>query len=336
MRPFHGMVLALAALAVGCGDDGGNGPANTPPTANFEPPTCNLLSCTFTDASSDADGSIASRSWTFENGTPAQSTEANPTVSFAAAGTYTVTLSVTDNEGATDDFSREVTVSTTPGNQPPVAGFTPSCNSLDCTFTNTSADVDGTFTSSWNFGDPASGTNNTSSETDGSHTYAVTAVTDFTVTLTVTDDDGATATATQSIRVSPPAGLVCDGVDCTLDLTERSTVTITVTEAHCQFTGNAFTILAPITETVFSDGCSLTVPAVFQINGGAAFDAGTQLQAQFTQGSEDPTDPPKGPPATQVDGSFPDWTIKFDDGGLPSAPRDFNDIVLAVHATVVP
>ena len=261
MRSHHLLALAAAITVAGtaCGGDDGNGPSNNAPTANFEPPTCTLLSCTFTDASTDSDGSIASRAWTFENGTPATSTEATQAVTFSAAGTHTVTLTVTDDEGATDDFSREVTVSTTPPvNQPPVAGFTPSCNSLDCTFTNTSTDADGTFTSSWNFGDPASGTNNTSNETNGSHTYAVTVVTDFTVTLTVTDDDGATATATQAIRVSPPAGLECNGVDCTLNLTSKSTVTITVTEVDCQFTGNAFTILAPITETVFSDGCSLT------------------------------------------------------------------------------
>ena len=115
-------------------------------------------------------------------------------------------------------------------------------------------------------------------------------------------------------------------------------MTITVTSSDCQFTGNAFSITSPIQETVFSDGCSVTAGTVFQLNGGAAFNAGTNLAAQFTQGSGTPSAPPKGPPATRVSGTFPDWTIELDDGGNPTGPGepDFNDIVLAVHATVVP
>jgi hypothetical protein len=221
-----------------------------------------------------------------------------------------------------------------------VANFTPACTGVVCTFTNTSTDPEGgTFTSSWNFGEPASGSN-TSDAVNGTHTYNVTAVTDFTVQLTVTDNGGLTAVSTQTVRVSPPAGLRCAGVDCTLDLTSRSTVTITLTINDCQFTGNAFAILQPIQETVFTDGCSITSPAVFTINAGAAFNANTSIQAQFTQGAGKPTDPPKGPPATRVTGSFPDWTIEFDDGGDPTGiggpEPDFNDIVLLVHATEVP
>jgi PKD repeat protein len=345
MRPFHGMVLTLAALAVGCGDDGGNGPANTPPTANFEPPACNLLSCTFTDASSDADGSIASRSWTFESGTPAQSSEANPTVSFAAAGTYTVTLSVTDNEGASDSFEREVTVSATPANQPPVADFDVECNALDCSFTSTSSDPDGTIaTYAWNFGEPAS-PNNTSTEQNPTHTYSATAVTDFTVTLTVTDDDGAQQTTTQTFTVTPPASLQCESgavlVNCTLNLTSKATLKLTLTSRSCLFTGNRLTITAPVQHVVFENGCSEPIGQEYPIPGpnpDGSFAAGTQIQAEFTQGAGDPDDPPHGPPAIRVDGTFPTWTINIDDGGqvgLPGEP-DFNDIVLTAQATVVP
>ena len=138
-------MAALSLVVAACGgDDNGGGPDNVAPTANFEPPACDQLSCQFTDASSDSDGSIASRSWTFENGTPATSTDQNPTAVFSAAGTYTVTLSVTDNEGATDDFQRDVTVTGAPGNQAPTAAFTAACTSADCTFTDASTDADGT------------------------------------------------------------------------------------------------------------------------------------------------------------------------------------------------
>ena len=53
-------VIVLGAAA--CGD--GGGPDNAAPNASFTQ-VCTGLSCVFTDASTDSDGSIASRSWTF-------------------------------------------------------------------------------------------------------------------------------------------------------------------------------------------------------------------------------------------------------------------------------
>ncbi len=93
------------------GIGGGGTPANNPPTANFTF-SCSGLTCNFTDASSDSDGTIASRSWTFGDG--GSSTDANPSRTYAAGGTYTVGLTVTDNGGATNAISKPVTV-TAPG-----------------------------------------------------------------------------------------------------------------------------------------------------------------------------------------------------------------------------
>ena len=72
-----------------------------------------------------------------------------------------------------------------PDNTAPVASFTQACNGADCTFTSTSTDVaPGTIaTYAWTFGDGA-----TSDVSNPSHGYTVTAPTDFTVTLTVTDN----------------------------------------------------------------------------------------------------------------------------------------------------
>jgi subtilisin family serine protease len=87
---------------------GGTPPPNQSPTANFTH-SCTGLSCTFTDTSSDPDGSITAWSWNFGDGTT--SSAQHPSKTYTAAGTYTVSLTVTDNNGATGSTSKSVTVS---------------------------------------------------------------------------------------------------------------------------------------------------------------------------------------------------------------------------------
>jgi PKD repeat protein len=80
---------------------------NNPPVANFGVTTSGL-SANFTDSSTDSDGTIVSRSWTFGDG--ATSTATNPSHTYAASGSYSVSLTVTDNGGATNTKTSSVSV----------------------------------------------------------------------------------------------------------------------------------------------------------------------------------------------------------------------------------
>lgn len=106
----YGLVRAKEALChldpslAVCG-----GTANSPPTASFTF-TCTGLSCSFDGSgSTDSDGTIASYAWNFGDGTTGSGVTVSHT--YAAGGTYTVSLTVTDDDGATGSSSQNVTVS---------------------------------------------------------------------------------------------------------------------------------------------------------------------------------------------------------------------------------
>ena len=80
----------------------------SPPTASFTV-VCSGFACNFTDTSTDADGTVTSWAWDFGDG--ATSTLQNPSRTYATAGTYTVTLIVTDNGGLSGNTSQSVAVS---------------------------------------------------------------------------------------------------------------------------------------------------------------------------------------------------------------------------------
>ncbi|MFD4422845.1 PKD domain-containing protein [Agromyces sp. NPDC058484] len=171
-------------------------PANTPPTAAFTPTPTGLSVAVDGGASSDPDGSIASYAWDFGDGGTATGATASHT--YAAGGSYPVTLTVTDDGGATDSEVQTVTV-TAPGNAPPTAAFTATPTGLSVAVDGGgSSDPDGSIASyAWDFGDGGTATGATAS-----HTYA--AGGSYPVTLTVTDNGGATDAETQSVTVTDP------------------------------------------------------------------------------------------------------------------------------------
>ena len=85
-----------------------SGGGDVPPVANFSDST-NGLTASFTNSSTDSDGTVVSSAWDFGDGST--STDTSPSHTYAAAGTYNVTLTVTDNGGMTGTKSSSVTVS---------------------------------------------------------------------------------------------------------------------------------------------------------------------------------------------------------------------------------
>lgn len=185
-------------FAVGTGGSGGN----QAPVAQAGGPYSGTVGAPigFSSAgSTDPDGSIAGYSWAFGDGS--SSTQANPSKTYQSAGTFTATLTVTDNLGATATDQTTVTVSGGgSGNQPPVAqagGPYSGTTGQAISFSSAgSSDPDGTITGySWSFGDG-------SSSTQANPTKSFAAAGSYTATLTVTDNLGATGTDQATVTVT--------------------------------------------------------------------------------------------------------------------------------------
>lgn len=172
-------------------------PPNQAPQAAFSHEVVHLMVSVDGTPSTDDDGTIVSYAWDFGDG--ATSSDAVTTYTYAESGTYTVELTVTDEDGATDSTSVDVVVSEPPVNQAPEAVFTLLADDLTVSVDGSdSVDTDGEIVSyAWDFGD-----GNADEGVTAFHTYAGAGT--YTVELTVTDDDGATASSTQSVTVTAP------------------------------------------------------------------------------------------------------------------------------------
>ncbi len=204
-RFFSIALLALVGAALGFGGVLQScQPPNKAPLARFtfspkEPKIGETV--TFDgSASYDPDGKIISYFWDFGDGETAQG--ATTTHAFKKASEFDVILQVTDDRGANTTLAKTVRVVLP--NQSPVAIFTveplePTVNQEVTFDASAAADPDGTIVSySWDFGDQTAGQGKIVK-----HRYKAAGT--YKVTLTITDDKGATSSAFQNLVIKEQA-----------------------------------------------------------------------------------------------------------------------------------
>jgi len=272
---------------------------------------------TFLDASTN---SPTTWSWTFGDGST--SIEENPSHTYTAAGTYTVSLTATNAAGShtvtKTDYIQASKVSA------PVASFssdvTAGTEPLTVSFTDSSTNSPVKWV--WTFGD-----NDYSSATNPSHTYTAEGI--YTVTLTVTNSGGSdTVTKTGYITVSavtvPVASFTSNvttgAIPLTVGFTDASTNTPTAwswsfgdgstsTEENPSHTyTSAGTYAVTLTATNYGGGNSVT--STGYITATAAINPVASFTSNVTTGTI-----PMSVGFTDTSTNSPtDWTWTFGDG----------------------
>jgi parallel beta-helix repeat protein len=188
-----------SAYAIGSEADGyplmkGFESYNVHPQANFEVSRTNVdepLLAAFYDLSISYDG-VTSWAWDFGDGATATSNEPSTSHQYAQDGVYTVSLTVREADGDSHNVKKTGYITVLDTN--PIADFsaTPAegVEPLKVTFTEKCWSYDGIVTWKWDFGDGS-----TSNEKSPTHEYAKNG--DYTVSLTVTEVDGDSNTATK-------------------------------------------------------------------------------------------------------------------------------------------
>ena len=178
---------------------------------------------TIVGSGTDTDGSIVAYEW--KEGSTVLSNSASFDYVASAEGTHTLTLTVTDNDGATANDTMNITVTAVPNVAP-----TAECRHVDkstqvnqaVTITGSGSDSDGKIAAyQWKEG-------STVLATTASFSYTPSTVGSHTLTLTVTDNNGATAsdsmtvTATEAPNSAPTANA---GTDKSVEVNQAVTIT---------------------------------------------------------------------------------------------------------------
>ncbi|TKB99006.1 PKD domain-containing protein [Pedobacter cryophilus] len=174
------------------------------PVPQFSAPLANCVNkdISFTDLSTTADGTIVKWDWNFNDplSTTNTSNLQNPTHNYKTYAIYSVRLTVTTSTGCINTIIKEVIVY-----PEPVADFEASevcVQAAPTAFTNKSTVLNnGNLSYLWDFNEPSSGINNTSTLKNPTHSYSVAG--NYIVKLTVTSDAGCQIETTKTVRVNP-------------------------------------------------------------------------------------------------------------------------------------
>ena len=324
---------AVQTLTIDVSED-----SNIPPSASFTSDvssgTAPLVVNFDGSASSDVDGSVASYAWNFGNGqngagaTPAA-------VTYTLPGTYTATLTVTDNRGARGTVTKTITVNRPPNQSPtaavaaaPATGSAPLLVQLSSAG---SSDADGAITGYlWNFGN-GSGSNSP----NPSAVYTTPGT--YPVSLTVTDNDGASSVKSLTVVVSAPNVAPVPSIAAT-PLTGSAPLLVNVSGAassdadgsivsYAWNFGNGETATGPLSSTTYTSPGSYVVRLTVTDNRGASRSttvtvvAGTTNVRPVARISALPTAGPapllvqlNGSGSSDPDGSISTYSWNFGDG----------------------
>ena len=237
---------------------------STQPTAGFTASVtsgCGPLTVTFNNTSSS---NATDFQWTFENGTPATSTEAGPTVNFPTAGSFDVTL-VASNASGSDTYTLTDLIEVLPNT---VADFTFVRNGMEVNFVSTAANATALL---WDFGN-----GQTSTESNPNVTYAADGT--YTVTLTATGSCGDDV-STQSVEIStlPLANFSADQTEGCGPLVVQfdNLSSANATDFVWTFPGGT-----PATSTNQNPAVTYATPGTYAVTLEASNDEGSDVQTQ--------------------------------------------------------